>query len=225
MDPDTRQDSVRSDRRGFLRTATFSALAGGLAGAVNASGYQTTHHPTPSEIQGPFYPVHGQKDKDFDLTRIEGKDGKAEGEVAFIIGRVLDTAGEPIEDATVEIWQANAAGRYRHPHDPNDAPLDEHFQGWAIVPSGKQGGFRFKTIIPGTYPVSDEWTRPPHIHFKVAKRGYVELITQMYFPGHDLNDVDRLLQRKSEAERKLMVARKVEAETPTFEYVIYLEKA
>jgi protocatechuate 3,4-dioxygenase beta subunit len=87
-------------------------------------------------------------------------------------GSVRDTDGQSVEDVTVDLWQANAAGRYRHPHDPNTAPLDEDFQGWAIVPSGKDGEFRFKTVFPGVYPAGEGWVRPPHIHFKVSKRGF-----------------------------------------------------
>jgi protocatechuate 3,4-dioxygenase beta subunit len=87
-------------------------------------------------------------------------------------GSVRDIDGQSVEDVTVDLWQANAAGRYRHPHDPNTAPLDEDFQGWAIVPSGKDGEFRFKTVFPGVYPAGEGWVRPPHIHFKVSKRGF-----------------------------------------------------
>lgn len=126
---------------------------------------------------------------------------------------------------TVDVWQANAAGRYSHPHDSNPAPLDPNFQSWAIVPSGKNGKFRFKTVIPGAYPAEDGWTRPPHIHFKVSKRGFVELTTQMYFPNQELNDVDRLLQSNSPAEQKLMIAQQSESEPAIFRYQIVIEKA
>ena len=85
------------------------------------------------------------------------------------------------------IQQANAAGRYNHPRDPNKAELDHNFQGWAIVPSGEEGDFKFKTIKPGIYPVGGGWKRPPHIHFKVSYQGFQTLTTQMYFPGEELN--------------------------------------
>ncbi len=140
-----------------------------------------------------------------------------------IQGQVLDIEGNPVEGATVDIWQANAAGRYRHPHDNNPAPLDPDFQGWAIVQSGVQGGFKFKTVIPGAYPVSDAWKRPPHIHFKVSKKGYAEVTTQMYFPDHELNQVDRLLQSKTAAEQQMMVARSVDGEEVTLRYDIVLQ--
>jgi len=207
------------NRRKFIK----SGLVGGALGLFASSAF--AGRPTPEETQGPFYPVLAQKDKDFDLTRIEGKQGVARGKIIVIQGRVLDTDGKPVEDATIDLWQANAAGRYRHPHDSNRAPLDPSFQGWAIVPSGKDGSFRFKTVYPGSYPASNTWHRPPHIHFKVSKKGYVELITQMYFPGHELNDSDRLLKRKNKDERRLMIASRVRDQPETYEYHIVLKKA
>jgi protocatechuate 3,4-dioxygenase beta subunit len=181
--------------------------------------------PTPPETEGPFYPVYPQKDKDFDLTQVTGQSGVAKGKVIFIRGQVLDTEGRPIEDATVDLWQANAAGRYRHPRDRNTAPLDPNFQGWAIVKSGREGRFQFKTIFPGSYPASAEWMRPPHIHFKVSKRGFAKLTTQMYFPGQTLNDSDQLLMRKSAEEAARMIAGRTAEPAETYEYQIVLEKA
>jgi len=206
-------------RREFIKRG----LVGGALGLVTGTAFAA--RPTPAEIEGPFYPVYAQKDKDFDLTRIQGRAGLARGRIIIIQGRVLDTDGNPVEDATVDLWQANAAGRYRHPHDTNPAPLDPDFQGWAIVPSGKDGRFRFKTVYPGAYPASDTWQRPPHIHFKVSKRGYVELTTQMYFPDEKLNDQDLLLMRKRVEDRPLMIATRVRSDPEIFEYDIVLEKA
>ena len=211
-------------RRKFSTTGAVAGL--GSAGAVvGATDSKVLHHPTPTDIEGPFYPIVAQKDKDFDLTQVEGKKGKAKGDPIYIEGRVIDTASTPVEDVTVDVWQANAAGRYSHPHDSNPAPLDPNFQSWAIVPSGKNGKFRFKTVIPGAYPAEDGWTRPPHIHFKVSKRGFVELTTQLYFPNQELNDVDRLLQSNSPAEQKLMIAQQSESEPAIFRYQIVIEKA
>ena len=212
------------DRRTLMKSGIIGGASGLFASSVVA-GDSPKRHPTPPEIKGPFYPVFAQKDKDFDLTRIEGKQGVAQGKMIMIQGQVLDTDGNPVEDATVDLWQANAAGRYRHPHDSNKAPLDPDFQGWAIVPSGKEGKFRFKTVYPGSYPAAEKWTRPPHINFKVSKRGYVELITQMYFPGHKLNDSDLLLKRNSKEEKKLMIALKVKDKSEIYAYNIVLQKA
>lgn len=217
-------DVMKINRRKFIGSGVLGSLSatGSVFGAI---GGETPMHPTPTEIEGPFYPIVAQKDKDFDLTRIEGRDGEAKGRHIMISGHVYDTNGMPVEDATVDLWQANAAGRYRHPHDPNSAPLDENFQGWAIVPSGKDGGFRFKTVFPGTYPAADGWTRPPHIHFKITKRGFVELITQMYFPGHDLNQKDLLLKRKSIEEQSLMIAENASDESEAYSFKIIIQKA
>ena len=212
------------DRRNFLKHGVIGGAAFFLASSALAE-FLPMLNPTPREIEGPFYPVLAQKDKDFDLTQVEGKQGVAKGKTIIIQGQVLDTAGKPVEDVMVDLWQANAAGRYRHPQDPNKAPLDPNFQGWAIVPSGKEGRFRFKTVEPGAYPASKRWTRPPHIHFKVSKRGYSELITQMYFPGNQLNDSDRLLRRKSKEERKLMIAARVENKQDVYAFNIVLQKA
>ncbi len=202
-------------RRSFIKKGLMGGAATVLTPTVLAAGAVT-----PDEIEGPFYPITPQQDQDFDLTHIAGRSGKAQGEVVNIQGQVLDTDGKPVMGATVDIWQANAAGRYRHPHDKNPAPLDPDFQGWAIVQSGQQGGFGFKTIIPGAYPVSSAWTRPPHIHFKVSKTGYEEVTTQMYFPGHPLNEVDRLFQSKTPAEQKMMVAQYINEQQSTLQYNI-----
>ncbi len=207
-------------RRQFFKGGV---VTGALAGITGVSAEELPK--TPKQVEGPFYPKVAQKDKDFDLTKIEGQEGTAQGKVVIISGAILNTDGTPIEDATVDLWQANAAGRYNHPTDTNEAPLDPNFQGWAIVPSGKKGEFKFKTIVPGSYPASNDWSRPPHIHFKVSKLGFVELITQMYFPGEKLNDTDKLLQRVPEADRASLIAKLIPGEPETYEFKIVLEKA
>ncbi len=215
------------DRRRFLGALGLAGASAACAGAGGTPEPDPERAPTPPEIEGPFYPVQAQKDRDFDLTRVEGLDGVARGEQVWVGGRVIDQHGAPVEDAVVDLWQANAAGRYRHPEDPSRAPLDEHFQGWAIVRSGADGAFRFKTVVPGAYPAAAGWDRPPHIHFKVSKRGFVELVTQMYFPDQPLNDIDRLLLRKTPAERTAMIARRAEPGAdglPLLDYVIVLER-
>ncbi|MDH3976529.1 MAG: protocatechuate 3,4-dioxygenase [Deltaproteobacteria bacterium] len=211
------------NRRRFLKAGLIIGASGLLVNRAFSKNRQK-FSPTPPETEGPFYPLLAQKDKDFDLTRIKGKEGVAKGKIIFVEGRVLDREGNPLEDATVDLWQANAAGKYNHPHDKNPAPIDPDFQGWAIVPSGKEGTFRFKTIMPGLYPAAPNWLRPPHIHFKVSKKGYIELITQMYFPDHELNHSDLLLKRKSKEERKLMISSKVKDKPEVYDYNMVLEK-
>ena len=114
---------------------------------------------------------------------------------------MLNEKGVPVAGAKVEIWQANMHGRYTHPSDPNPAPLDPNFDGFAAQTTDAEGRFKFKTIKPGAYPTGVEgWTRPPHIHFLVRGRAD-KLATQLYFPGEPLNDRDRLLRhiRRKEA--------------------------
>lgn len=210
---------MKLSRRKFFLFGSSAGL--GSVGAASGEDLK----PTPKQTEGPFYPIQAQKDMDFDLTRVEGSDGVAKGEVIHIVGTVVDTEGKPVEDATVDLWQANAAGRYAHPHDRNDAPLDENFQGWAIVPSGKQGGFKFKTVMPGAYPISETSKRTPHIHFKVSKRGYVEITTQMYFPDQQLNASDLIFKRHPKEEQELMTAKADPQNPGTFHYRVVLQQA
>jgi protocatechuate 3,4-dioxygenase beta subunit len=119
---------------------------------------------------------------------------------------MLNTRGEPVADAVLEIWQANAAGRYAHPGDDNKAPLDPNFQGYARIRTGADGSYRFKTVNPGPYA-----GRTRHIHFDVKGRN-TRLVTQMYFEGDPLNEKDGLLKRRSAESRKTLISRPV---TPT----------
>lgn len=209
---------TQKNRRTFIKQGLLGYTLGMLSNLSHAA------RPTPNETEGPFYPVIPQKDKDFDLTKIAGNQGIAQGQIINIQGQVIDSNNKPIENATIDLWQANSAGRYRHPHDTSTAPLDPHFQGWAIIQSGQNGTFRFKTVIPGAYPVSSTWTRPPHIHFKLSKNGYIELTTQMYFPNHPLNRSDSLLNQKNPAERVLMIATKIDTQVDTYQYMIVLQR-
>ncbi|MEQ8433488.1 MAG: protocatechuate 3,4-dioxygenase subunit alpha [Oceanicaulis sp.] len=202
-------------RRGFLGAA---ALAGAVVGA-RASADPVV---TPSQTEGPFYPNVDQADKDADLTRIEGRDGAASGEVVEVTGQVMDANGAPLANAVVDVWQANAAGRYAHEADSNPAPLDPDFQGWAILTTDAQGRYRLRTIKPGAYPVMSGWSRPPHIHFKVALRGYREVTTQMYFDGEPLNDVDRVLNNHPEDERAALIAAR-DPDTGAYRFDVVLQ--
>lgn len=189
------------------RRDVLKAGAGVAAGAFAASSFAGGPGPTPANPEGPFYPKHQQADKDADLTQIEGHSERASGEVVEVSGRVLDQDGNPLAGAIVDVWQANAHGRYHHEDDSSGQPLDPHFQGWAIIKTDAQGRYRFRTVKPGAYTAMGDWWRPPHIHYKVSLRGYRELTTQMYWDGDPLNDKDLLLQEVPEAERgRLLVA-------------------
>ena len=165
-----------------------SALAQDAAG-FNPRGPM----PTPDQILGPFYPVQKPTDGGSDLTRLKGRSGRAQGQVIYVMGRVLSVRGQPAPGVKLEIWQANAAGKYTHPHDMNKAPIDPNFDGYATVVTDSDGRYRFKTVKPGAYPVVADYVRPPHIHFDITGK-VNRLITQMYFPDEPLNDKDPLLQ-------------------------------
>jgi protocatechuate 3,4-dioxygenase beta subunit len=151
---------------------------------------------TPDQILGPFYPVQQQPSLSGDLTR----DGRAQGIVLLLSGRVLTGTGAPVPGARVEIWQANAAGRYAHPNDGNPTPLDPNFDGFAVATTDDEGRYRFRTVVPAAYPAGPGRMRPAHIHFKVIGTRE-ELVTQMYFAGGEWNDRDPWLQsaRRKEA--------------------------
>jgi len=150
--------------------------------------------PTSGQELGPFYPVLHPSDSDADLTRLRGASGIAKGEPINVVGRILDVRGNPVGGARIELWQANAAGRYDHPGDAaNTIPLDPNFQGFARLMSDRDGQFRFRTVKPAAYAIPGGRVRTPHIHFDIMTRAE-RLTTQMYFPGEPLNDSDFLLR-------------------------------
>jgi protocatechuate 3,4-dioxygenase beta subunit len=168
---------------------------------------------TPRQTSGPFFPASDQVDKDVDLTRVMGHDGRAEGEVIRVRGRVLDEQCRPVEGALVDLWQANAKGRYAHPADRNPAPLDPNFQGRGQAVTDAGGRYSFITVKPAPYPLefvggeadARSGFRTPHLHLRVSKRGHRELSTQMYFAGEALNDRDLVLARVPAPERPRVV--------------------
>lgn len=192
-------------RRNVIRYGLAGTVLG-IAG-VAKSWDQALLVPTPAEVEGPFYPVADQADKDADMTRITGHTGVAKGEAIIVEGTITDISGNPVADAVIDVWQANAAGRYNHPRDPNPAPRDPDFQGWAVIRSDADGHYRFRTVKPGAYPATKTWMRPPHIHFKISGKGFRTLITQMYFPNELLNEADLLLRNKSPMEQSAMIAK------------------
>lgn len=144
--------------------------------------------PTPSQGRGPFYPVRLPSEIDTDLTVIA--DGpEALGVAVYLQGQVMAQNGQIIKNATIEIWQACASGKYAHPRDPNTAPADPNFQYYGTTTTDQNGKYIFKTIVPGPYPADTNWWRPPHIHFLVSAPGYKTLTTQSYFDGNSFPDV------------------------------------
>jgi protocatechuate 3,4-dioxygenase beta subunit len=160
---------------------------------------------TPSELNGPQHlarrlaPVRG------DLAGYGDK--RAIGQLIKVRARIVDEDGVPVPGAVVEVWHCNAAGKYIHPNDSNDAPVDPNFYGAARLVAGDSGLIELRTIKPAAYPVPDTagWWRPPHIHFSVWGRVWLSrLVTQMFFPGEPLNESDAILNaiRDPEARRR-----------------------
>lgn len=182
-------------RRKLLKWGGASAIALG-AGSVIANSISAVCASTPKQPEGPFYPISDQPDKNTDLTVVDGKRELAQGTILYLSGIVQDQHCAPVANVTVEIWQACKTGRYNHPgDDENPSPLDPNFQYWGIALTNTQGRYDFKTIVPGHYLAGPNWMRPPHIHFKVHKRGLSELITQMYFAGNQYNENDLILKK------------------------------
>ena len=150
---------------------------------------------TPSELTGPLYGHDSFRAGDDDLTRQHP--GEPIGERIIVHGRVLDEDGRPVPNTLVEIWQANACGRYRHQREQHPAPLDPNFTGAGRTATDADGRYRFVTIKPGAYPWGNHpnaW-RPAHIHFSVFGPSFLSrLVTQMYFPGDPLFAFDPIFQ-------------------------------
>jgi len=164
---------------------------------------------TLSEITGPVFGRSDVNAGDNDLT-YQHVDAPI-GERIIVAGRVLDENARPVPNALVEIWQANACGRYRHPVDNHDAPLDPNFTGFGRVLTDAEGRYQFTTIKPGAYSWRNHYNawRPAHIHFSLFGRGFVQrLVTQMYFPGDPLLPLDPIYNSVPDKEaRERLIAR------------------
>lgn len=168
---------------------------------------------TPSQTIGPFFAFGLVRDGDDDLACKTPGAARAQGVPIIVSGRVTDEEGRPVRKALIEVWQANRWGKYEHPDDSTDAPLDPHFKGWGRALTGDDGRYRFHSIKPGAYPNPgyDDWMRPPHVHFSIFAAGLMQrLITQMYFPGEELNDIDPILNGIEDLEeRASLIARRL----------------
>lgn len=190
-------------RRRFL--AGGLAVAGGLGLPTGLRAQADSRVPTPRQTAGPFYPTQFPADVDNDLVVLRGNAARAEGIVAHITGRVLGLDGRPIPEATVEIWQCDARGRYLHPSDAGGRPRDSAFQGFGRAVSGPDGAYRFRTIRPVPYP-----GRTPHIHFAVAAPGRREFVTQMYVAGEPGNERDGLYRSLRDTRQREAVTVRLE---------------
>jgi len=161
-----------------------------------------------TEITGPLLGAERVTPRDADLTAQH--EGEPQGQRIIVTGRVLDSDGRPVPDTLVEIWQPNAAGRYRHRADNHPAPIDPNFTGAGRCLTGSDGRYRFVTIKPGSYPWENHpnaW-RPAHIHFSLFGRAFTQrLVTQMFFPGDPLFSQDPIFNSVPEAARERLISR------------------
>jgi len=187
---------------------------------VDYPGYRSTRWRAPKRalvslpeefhsLEGPMFGHDSVGELDHDLTHQH--DGEPLGERIVVTGRVLDEDGRPVRNALVEVWQANAAGRYRHVVDQHPAPLDPNFSGAGRCLTDDEGRYRFVTIKPGAYPWGNHenaW-RPQHIHFSLFGRAFTQrLVTQMYFPGDPLLGFDPIAHAiRDPRARELLIAR------------------
>jgi protocatechuate 3,4-dioxygenase, beta subunit len=160
---------------------------------------------TLSELTGPValtprLPLSGE-----DIACLSPGAPRAIGQYIEVTGRVMDEDGRPLSGAMVEIWQANSAGKYVHELDRHQAPVDPNFIGEGRFQTDAEGQYKFRTIKPGGYPVTESkwWWRPPHIHFSIFGPSWMNrFITQIFFPGEPLNETDLLLNAVQDPEAR-----------------------
>jgi protocatechuate 3,4-dioxygenase beta subunit len=198
----------------------YRAAAPGTHPPLASAGYRSTALRAPgrplrvlpqglTEVTGPLLGDDRVGEDDHDLTR--GHDGEPLGERIVVHGRVVEEDGRPVRDTLVEVWQANAAGRYRHAADRHPAPLDPNFTGLGRCLTDGDGRYELVTIKPGAYPWGNHpnaW-RPAHIHFSLFGRAFTQrLVTQMYFPGDPLFGQDPIFGSvRDPAARERLVSR------------------
>ena len=210
--------------------AGYRREAPGVHPPYDHHSYTSTHKRAPrhtpvrleqtlSEITGPHTAHETLAPGENDMSHFDG--GEALGERIIVTGRVLDEDGHPIPHTMIEIWQANAAGRYAHVEDQHQAPLDPHFAGIGRVITDERGAYRFMTVKPGAYPWRNHhnaW-RPNHIHFSLFGPSFAtRLITQMYFPGDPLLALDPVFNSVPDraARERLIAAFDIEVTIPEY---------
>jgi protocatechuate 3,4-dioxygenase, beta subunit len=197
-----RNPQSRLDKETSPMTMSYPPQSAKVHPAYDFGGYRSSEKRSPrkplvilphtlSELTGPVYGHESVRPEDADLTRVHA--GEPLGERILVHGRVLDEDERPVRNTLIEIWQANAAGRYIHTVDQHPAPLDPNFTGAGRVVTDDEGHYRFITIKPGAYPWRNHpnaW-RPAHIHLSLFGPSFLSrLVTQMYFPGDPLFPYD-----------------------------------
>jgi protocatechuate 3,4-dioxygenase beta subunit len=183
-------------RRHFL-----TRLAGVTALFTVPGAFAETLMQTPRQTEGPFYPDKLPLDTDNDLLVLNDALTPAVGEVTYVSGRILNPSGEPVRNATVEIWQCDASGVYIHSKSGGPkARRDANFQGFGRFITGSNGEYLFRTIKPVPYA-----PRTPHIHFKVKARGKELLTTQLYIKGHPGNERDGIWKKTGDQKMRDLV--------------------
>jgi protocatechuate 3,4-dioxygenase alpha subunit len=174
---------------------------------------------TTSQTVGPYFHI-GLTPRFVDNLAPEG----VKGERVTIAGRVLDGEGKPINDALIELWQANAAGKYDHPEDTQDKPLDPLFRGFGRVATDDDGRFRFTTIKPGRVPGPGGKLQAPHILVSVFMRGaLLRSVSRIYFPNEPSNQEDFILNLVEPARRGTLIARPINGRKDMLEWNIVMQ--
>ncbi|SDY53161.1 protocatechuate 3,4-dioxygenase beta subunit [Micromonospora pattaloongensis] len=179
---------------------------------------------TLTEITGPVLGEGRVTAADADLTQYSG--GTAQGQRIVVHGRVLDSDGRPVPNTLVEVWQANAGGRYLHKWDQHDIPLDPHFSGVGRTMTDSLGRYRFVTIKPGAYPWRNHFNawRPAHIHFSLFGRAFTQrLVTQMYFPDDPLFPYDPIFNSIPDAAARQRLIARFDLENTVEEWALGFE--
>lgn len=172
------------------------------------------------KFSGPIFRDFTLGPLDHDLTKNSARNGEPMGERIIVHGKVMDEFGRPIPHTLIEIWQANAAGRYVHKVDQHDAPLDPNFLGSGRCVTDSEGHYKFYSIKPGAYPWGNHYNawRPNHIHFSLFGNNISSrLVTQMYFPGDPLLDHDPIFHSVPAHARNLLICEfDLDATEPSF---------
>jgi len=177
---------------------------------------------TPSQTVGPYLRIGLDRWKDTNVMRSPGTQGQA----IRIEGKVFDADGVPVDDAMIEIWQANAAGRYNHPEDTQEKPLDESFLGFGRCPTGEDGSYWFETIKPGQVPGRGNALQAPHVMVNVFARGMlIHATTRLYFDDEAAaNELDPVLSSLPEpARRPTLLASSEGGSVPLYRFDIHLQ--